>query len=203
MSKKIIVAGILALVVIGGIVYGVFLFSQKDFFGWRLNFGVDKIETNDYTGIGPDINFKYPKIFEIDSDQDKKYGKSYVVGLKLRTDNRTGCDVRTGGPELDLSKDAQTIADGIVGPIREKAKDFNLLEKSKVKIGGQDAFKVSFSFLDPIGARVRLDQIFVKNDGGNLIIICGTGEYQYGFFRKDFQLFYSSINFKNKLTNQN
>jgi len=198
MNKKRIFA-VIAILIVVALGYCVFLFSEKDFLGWRLNLGVTKIETSDYAGLAPNINFKYSKIFEIDSDQEKKYGAGYVVGLKLKTDNRTGCDIRLGGPELDFSKDAQALADTVIGSIKEKTKDFNLIEKNKMKIGGSDAFEVSFSFLDPIGARVRLDQISVKNGNNNFMIVCGTGEYQYDFFKKDFQSFYNSIDFNAKI----
>lgn len=197
MSKKATKIGI-AILAVALLVFA-YLFSQKDFFGWRLNLSLSKIEASDYKSIAPSISFKYPKIFEIDSDPEHKYGKDYVVGLKLKTDNRTGCDVRVGGPEIDLSKKTEDIVSEIVDPIKEKTKDFSLFENKKTKIGGSDGVRISFSFLDPIGARVRLDQIFVKNGGSNLIIICGTGEYQYDFFKKDFQFFYDSIDFETEL----
>jgi len=183
-------------------VYFAYRLSREDLFGWRLNFSLSKVETNDYQGISPTIAFNYPRIFEIDIDANKKYGKNYVAGIKLKTDDRTGCDIRLGGPELDFSKTAEELANEIVNPIKEKASNFQLLEKSKIKVGGRDALKVSFSFLDPIGARVRLDQIFTENNGEKFMIICGTGEYQYAFFQKDFNLFYSSINFEGKILDQ-
>lgn len=191
---------LLALIIlVGG--YFFYQLSQKDLFGWRLNFNLDKAETNNYQGLAPTIAFQYPKIFEIDLDKDKKYGAGYVAGIKLTTDDRTGCDIRKGGPQLDLAKNEQDLANEIIGPIKEKASGFQLLEKTKTKIGRKPAFQVSFSFLDPIGARVRLDQIFISGQE-NFMIICGTGEYQYSFFRKDFQIFYNSINFEGKILDQ-
>lgn len=175
--------------------YFTYRLSNKDLFGWRLNFGLSKVETKDYKSIAPNIAFKYPTIFELDVDKDKKYGTNYVVGIKLATDNRTGCDIRRDGPQLDLSKLEKELTDEITNPIKEKASDFQLIENKKVKIGQEPAFEVSFSFLDPIGARVRLDQIFISKQSINYMIICGTGEYQYEFFKKDFQTFYDSINF--------
>jgi hypothetical protein len=119
----------------------------------------------------------------------------------LTTDDRTGCDIRRGGPQLDLSKSNQEITNAIIGPIKDKASGFQLLENKAVSIGGRKAFQVSFSFLDPIGARVRLDQIFIP-EKENYMIICGTGEYQYTFFKKDFQTFYDSINFDGQILDQ-
>jgi len=167
----------------------------NDFLGWRLNLSLRKVETSDYQSFAPKIAFKYPKNFEIDSDPENRYGDSYLAGIKLRTDNRTGCDIRTNGTELDFSKTEDKLINNTISQIKDKASDFRLIQKQKISIGGRPAFKVSFSFLDPIGARVRLDQIFVKNDGTNYLIICGAGEYQFDFFEKDFGVVYKSVVF--------
>jgi len=193
-----IIAVALAVLIAG---YFAYQLSQKDLFGWRLNFSLSKVETNDYQGIAPTIAFRYPKIFDLDLDKDKKYGSAYVAGIKLTTDDRTGCDIRRDGPQLDLSKSSQALTEEITGPIKAKASNFQLLESDKASVGGRTAFRISFSFLDPIGARVRLDQIFLP-EKENYMIICGTGEYQYAFFKKDFQTFYDSINFEGKILDQ-
>ncbi len=199
---KILKISLIVLIALAVLLAGYFAYrlSQKDLFGWRLNFNLNKVETNTYTGFAPNIAFLYPKIFETDLDVDKKYGKGYVAGIKLKTDDRTGCDIRTNGPQLDFSQSEQVLTDTIINPIKEKASNFQLIEKGKLNIGGQKSFKVSFSFLDPIGARIRLDQIFTENQGTRFMIICGTGEYQYAFFHKDFQTFYDSINFSGKIS---
>lgn len=198
---KIFKISAVTLVVLAVLVFGYFAYrlSQKDLFGWRLNFNLNKVETGTYTSFAPNIAFLYPRIFEIDSNRER-YGKGYLVGIKLRTDDRTGCDIRLGGPELDFSKNIGDLTNEIINPIKEKASDFKLLENKKTKIGGRDALRFSFSFLDPIGARVRLDQAFVKDNNTRYFIICGTGEYQYDFFRKDFNVFYDSINFKGSIS---
>lgn len=186
----------LAILVVG---YFAYRLSQKDLFGWRLNFNLNKVETGTFTSFAPNLAFLYPRIFEIDSNRER-YGKGYLVGIKLKTDDRTGCDVRLGGPELDFSKNVAELTDEVIAPVKSKASDFKLIENKKTKIGGQDALRVSFSFLDPIGARVRLDQAFVKDKGTSYFIICGTGEYQYNFFQKDFNVFYDSLNFKGTIS---
>jgi len=201
MRKIIIYSTIFFIVVIlVGLSYGGYLLSKKDIFGWRFNFSFNKVETSDYKNIAPNLKFKYPNIFEIDNDKEQRYGKGYLTGIKLRTDNRTGCDIRTNGPQIDFSKSDQEITDSVISQIKDKAKDFKLIENGKITIGGRDAFKTSFSFLDPIGARVRLDQVFAQNENTNFFIICGTGEYQYDFFKKDFQVFYDSISFDSDLS---
>lgn len=185
-------------------VFAAYRLSQADFFGWRLNFMLDKVKTKEYNSFAPTVAFRYPEIFELDLDADDKYGRAYIAGIKLRTDDRTGCDLRRGGPELDFSKSSDELSQEVVAPISEKASGLEVLEKDKLSLGGQGAFKVSFSFLDPIGARIRLDQLFTKSkDGTRYMIICGAGEYQFSFFEKDFQVFYDSINFEGKLLKNN
>jgi hypothetical protein len=201
---RILKISVLIILMLAVLIFGYFAYrlSQKDLLGWRLNFSLNRVETKDYQGIAPTVAFKYPRIFELDLDKDKKYGSAYVIGMKLTTDDRTGCDVRRGGPELDFTKNVSALTDEIVAPVKSKASDFRLLESQKTTIGGRDALRISFSFLDPIGARVRLDQAFVKDKNINYFIICGTGEYQYNFFQKDFNVFYDSINFEGKILDQ-
>lgn len=201
---KILKISALVLLVLIVLIAGYFAYclSQKDLFGWRFNITLNKVKTKQYSSFAPTIAFLYPETFELDLDPEKKkYGKSYLVGMKLKTDDRTGCDIRLGGPELDFSKSTDELAQAIAGPIQEKASDFRLIKKEKTAIGGQEAFKISFSFLDPIGARIRLDQTFTKGkDGERYMMICGAGEYQFSFFQKDFSIFYDSINFDGKIS---
>ncbi|OGI28926.1 MAG: hypothetical protein A2288_02340 [Candidatus Moranbacteria bacterium RIFOXYA12_FULL_44_15] len=190
----------ISLILFIGVGFAAYRLSEEDLFGWRLNFTLDKVETKDYNSFAPTIAFRYPEIFELDLDTDNKFGPAYLAGIKLKTDDRTGCDLRTGGPELDFEKSADELSQAIVGPIGEKASGLKVIEKKKMFLGGEPAFKVSFSFLDPIGARIRLDQLFTKGKGGQrYMIICGAGEYQFSFFEKDFEVFYDSVNFEGKL----
>lgn len=189
--KKYFIVGI-AIILWMGTAY---VFTKRDFFGMRLNLDVRHIETANYASFAPNIAFKYPTIFEIDNDEQNKYGNGYVVGIKLKTDMRTGCDVRIDGPKMDFSQDTEKLTQLVTKEISQNAKDFTIIEKKKVKIDGRDGFKVAFSFLDPIGARVQLEQIFVRDHDVDYFIICGTGEYQYDFFKKDFDVFFDSIDF--------
>jgi hypothetical protein len=193
--KKLISSIIFGVILLSICIVGYMLFKQN-LFGWRGTLNISKIVTKNYTNYAPSFSFKYPDIFEIDSNQDAKYGKTYVVGIKLKTDNRTGCDIRLGGPEINFSSTDEQIIKEIADPIREKSKDFKLIEAKKTKFSNLDAFKFSFSFLDPIGARVRLDQVLVSSQNNRYIIICGAGEYQHSFFARDFDVFLNSLKFE-------
>lgn len=193
-KSLIIIFSVIILLVAGVSAYSLL---ESNLFGWTATLNLRRFETNDFKSLAPKLTFKYSNIFDIDIDRDKKYGEGYLVGLKLKTDSRTGCDVRTNGPEINFGMSDTEISNSVIGPIQAKASDFKLLSQQRSKIAERDAFMVSFSFLDPIGARVRLDQLFTSNpDGQNFMIICGTGEYQFPFFEKDFRIFYDSIGFK-------
>jgi hypothetical protein len=197
MRRRVVLACMV--VIVGMTAYSAYRVSRKDMFGWRLNWSVGRVETKTYTGLAPNIAFSYPETFEVDLNRER-YGKNYLVGIKLKTDERTGCDVRTGGPILDFDKSSTDLIEEVVAPIREKVSGFSLLESRKTFIGGKSALRVSFSFLDPIGARVRLDHLFTEDGGVRYFMICGTGEYQYEFFRKDFDVFYDSIDFSGDMS---
>lgn len=199
LKRILIVLGVLVIIFVA---LAGFYLSRNDLFGWRLDFTFGKVETNDYHSYAPTISFRYPTIFEVDLDTEHKYGKTYLAGIKLKTDNRTGCDIRTGGPELNFSLSDKELADEVVGVIQAKATEFKLVERKKMKLGGREAFRVSFSFLDPIGSRVQLDQTFTENDGTRYMIICGAGEQQHKFFNRDFQLFYNSVTFAEQIVEQ-
>ncbi len=191
-SSKVVIYISIVIFIIAGFLY---YFSQNDILGWRFNFQVQQIETKEYKGLAPNIKFEYPTIFEIDGDVNKKYGQTYVVGIKLKTDSRTGCDMRINGPKIDFSKSVDELSKEVTKEISQNAKEFKIISKEKILIGGNEAFKISFSFRDPLGSRIRLEQVFVANDDVNYFVICGTGEQQYDFFHKDFNIFFNSISF--------
>jgi len=185
---------LVGIIIVGGIGC-VYYFSQNDIYNWRLNFQIQQIETEEYKGLAPNIAFKYHTIFEIDGDVEGKYGQSYVVGIKLKTDNRTGCDVRINGPHIDFTKTEYELAKEVTDEISQKTKNFTIMTKEKILIDGNQAFKISFSFRDPLGSQVMLEQIFVSSGKFDYFIVCGTGKQQYNFFRKDFNSFFNSITF--------
>jgi hypothetical protein len=189
--KLSILFSILILLVVGFLYY----FSQNDIYNWRLNLQLQQVETKEYKGLAPNIAFEYSTIFEIDGDANGKYGQAYIAGIKLKTDNRTGCDIRINGPQLDFIKTENELAQEVTAEISKQAKNFKVISKEKMFIDGNEAFKITFSFKDPLGSRIMLEQVFVSNNKLNYFIICGTGEQQYDFFRKDFKSFFNSITF--------
>lgn len=178
------------------VILGIILYFSNSLFGWKMNFFLDKINYKNYSHIGPDFSFKYPDYFQIDNGEGKNYGTSYLTGLKLYSDSRTGCDIRFNTAGLNFQKSDREIANALIGEISKSAKDFNLIGYNRFKIDGENAFSLEFSFTDPINSKVYLNQILTGHGNNFYMIICGTGEYQYKFFKKDFESFLDSFHWK-------
>lgn len=188
--KKHIEQGLFFVIIIL-LISAFYIFFQKS--GWRFDWSVQKINYLKYEHIAPDFSFRYPDYFQFDGDKEKKFGADYIAGFRLKTDQRTGCDLRFNSFGLNFSKSDQEIEDAIKNDLSKSVKEFNLIETKRIKFGGEDAFAVDFTFLDPIGNRTRLTQIMVSYNKANYLAICGTGEYQYKFFQKDFADFFESF----------
>lgn len=178
------------------IILGIILYFSNSLFGWRMNFFLDKVHYKNYSHIGPDFSFEYPDYFQIDSGEGKNYGTGYLTGIKLNSDSRTGCDIRLNAAGLNFQKSDEEITKALTGELSKSAKDFRLISSKRFKIDGENAFSLEFSFTDPINSRVHLNQIITGHNNNFYMIICGTGEYQYRFFERDFQSFLDSFNWE-------
>jgi hypothetical protein len=181
------------------IVLGVRKFGNLEILGWRLDAKLTKVNYREYNHVAPDFSFRYPDYFQTDDDSQHKYGDNYAAGFKLKSDQRTGCDVRTASAGINFKKSDQEIQAALVKELSQNAKDFKLLSSERMKIGGEDAYLVSFSFTDPIGSTARLSQIMTSHAGENYLLICGTGDYQYQFFSRDFDNFLRSFSWNSGL----
>jgi hypothetical protein len=161
--------------------------------GWRLEWSLQKINYLKYNHIGPDFNFRYPDYFHFDADTEKRFGQDYIAGFKLKTDQRTGCDLRYNSFGLNFQKSDKEIQEAIEKDLSQNAKEFTLINGKRTKFGGEDAFLAEFSFIDPTGNLVRLSQILTSHGGADYLAVCGTGDYQYKYFQKDFYDFYENF----------
>lgn len=184
---------LLILAVASGVVKGIMLWSNNNVTGIRMNFGVSRVQYENYSHIGPDFSFKFPSTFVADNDEEKKYGDSYLGGFRLKGDQRTGCDVRSNPVGINFQKSDQEIRNAIVSDLSAHIKDFKEVSSLRTKIGGENAYKIEFSFTDPLGNRTRVAQAITSRDGNNYVFVCGTGEYQYDFFSADFNDFFKSF----------
>lgn len=193
-KKRKITRNLLNLIMVVLVVGTFFIFIQKS--GWRLNWFLEKISYQKYEHIGPNFSFRYPDYFQLDVDEQKKFGDKYIAGIRLKTDQRTGCDLRYNSVGIDFQKTDQEIRNAISAELSQGAKEYELVSSERIKLDGEDAFLAEFTFLDPTGSVVRLSQIITSHAGANFILICGTGDYQYRYFQKDFQDFLDSFEWR-------
>ena len=169
------------------VILAFFVYFQKA--GWRLDWSVQKINYQKYSHIGPDFSFHYPDYYQFDGDTDKKFGDQYIAGFRLKTDQRTGCDLRYSSFGLNFQKSDMEIQNAIKADLSKSIKGFNLLSVKRIKFGAEDAFLAEFNFLDPTNNTMRLSQTLTSHAGADYIVVCGTGDYQYKYFQKDFKNF--------------
>jgi len=184
---------LLVVIFYAAIVLGIVSFFTGNLFGWKTDVFINKVSYKTYSHIAPNFSFKYPSYFGVDNGEGKNYGTSYLAGLKLDSDSRTGCDIRLNGAGLNFKKSDDEIKKALIAEVSKGAKDFNLLNAKRIKVNGEDAFSLEFAFTDPIGGKVRLNQILTGHNNNFYLFICGTGEYQYKYFEKDFQSFIDSF----------
>lgn len=183
-----VIAAVAFIAVVG---VGAWRAQQQD--GMRFFWKLEKVDYRQYRHLGPNFSFAYPDYYVIDEDAEKKFGADYLAGMRLKTDRRTGCDIRNNPFGLNFSKSDDEIRTALEKDLSASAKEFRSISADRIRIDGEDAFELEFSFTDPINDRVRLSQTIVSHGGGNYMIVCGTGEYQYPFFQDDFDDFYSKI----------
>jgi hypothetical protein len=175
------------------ILIGLSFFVVLNRSGWRMDWSLQKINYLKYSHIGPDFSFRYPDHFHLDMNEDKKFGETYIAGFKLRTDQRTGCDIRYNEVGLNFQKSDQEIQTAIEKDLAKNTKEFQLLKGRRMRMGGEEAFAVDFNFLDPTGNKVHLMQLLTSHAGSDYLMVCGTGEYQYRYFQKDFDEFFEEF----------
>lgn len=165
---------------------------SKVFF-WRVDVFVEKMEYQKYSHIAPDFSFSYSDQYVFDSNEGNKYGNDYLGGFRLKSDQRTGCDIRSNPVGINFKKSEQEIRDALQKEFSVKVKDFKMIDGRFSKIDGESAFVLEFSFTDPVGATLRLNQVMVSHGGADYLLVCGTGDYQYKYLRKDFEHFFDSF----------
>jgi hypothetical protein len=194
--KKIVLV-LAALIVVAGVVKGAMLWSSTHLLGLRTRLTISRVQYSPYSHIGPDFSFKFPDYFLADSDEQKKYGDSYLGGFRLKGDQRTGCDVRSNPVGINFQKSDKVIHDAVIGDLAAHIKDFQEVSAERRTIGGENAYVVEFTFTDPLNSRTRISQTITSHAGNNYVFVCGTGEYQYGFFADDFNDFLKSFRWTN------
>lgn len=190
---------ILQLVIAIIFVLGLISYLKGDIFGLRTDIFIKKISYKKYDHLAPNFSFKYPDYYTLDNDPNNLYGENYATGFKLTTDSRAGCDVRMTSTGINFKKSDADIKKALVEDIAKSAKDFELIKAKRIKIGGEDAFSVEFTFTDPLNNKVKINQIMTSSQNNHFLIMCGTGAYQYQYLEKDFEDFIKSFKWKSDM----
>ncbi len=183
-----IVAVILA--ILGGSYY--YLSSQ----GYILKFSLSKPEYLEYKNLSPSFGFSYPSKFVLDKDEENRFGETYLVGLKLPSDNRVGCDVRAVKGQLNLEGEIGAVAEKLAQQVSKGAEEFQVLGSEFREIGGEKAVLLEISFKGPLGETMRTDQVFAARKDNVYTLICGATEGTYEFFAEDFSYFLDTFSWQ-------
>ena len=173
------------------LLFGVYYYLSSK--GYILRFSFFKPEYLEYSQESPKISFSYPSRFTIDKDKENRFGKDYVVGIKLPSDPRVGCDIRQIKGKLNLSGELTTVTDNLAKQISQGSKNFEVLNSTFIEIDGEKAIKLNIQFTGPLEETMRTDQVFTTHGGSVYTIICGTTKDTYQYFEEDFDYFFENF----------
>lgn len=165
-------------------------------YGWEFSFPVKVVKLEKHAIAQAKASFSYPQIFSLDEDKQGRYGADYLAGFHLANDKRIGCDVRRSAAGVNLAKSDEEISAAIKNDLEKNVKGFAAYEFERDEIGGQEAARVSFELVDPLGSTLKVTQGMVSQEGRNYLVVCGAGKGVYGFFEKDFERFFRSFEWK-------
>lgn len=191
--KKIwigVAAAAVILTIVGG---GYHYFSSR---GYVFKFSLSKPEYLDYKNLSPGFGFSYPSKFVLDKDEEGRFGNTYLIGIKLPSDNRVGCDVRAATGKLNLQGDLEEITAKLAQDISQGAKGFEVINSSLVKLSDEEGIKLEIVFTGPLGETMRTDQVFAAHGDKVYTLICGATKGTYEFFAEDFSYFLDSFSWK-------
>lgn len=146
-----------------------------------------------YTQEEHGIKFRHTDHYVIDTDEKQKYGESYIVGLHMVNDARTGCDIRYNAVGINFAKSDQEINDAIYNDLAKNVKGLSEYQGKRITIDGEDAMRVDFLLTDPLGNILHISQAIVSHEGDDYLIACGGNASQYTYFAQDFQLLFDSL----------
>jgi len=174
---------VVILAVLGGGYY--YLCSQ----GYIAGFPFSKPEYLDYQNESPRFSFSYPSKFVLDKDKENRFGETYLVGIKLASGARVGCDVRVISGQLSLEGELEEITKSLADQISQDAEGFEVLNSSLIELGGEKGIKLEVSFAGPSGETMRADQVFAAHKEKVYTLVCGAPKNTYDSFVEDFSYF--------------
>lgn len=178
-------------------IYSLHLVTQKyASYGVRLHAPVSLEKYHTYKDHDKDVTFRYVDDYVIDMDDQNKYGEAYIAGMHRKDDMRTGCDVRYNAVGINFAKTDQEISDAIYQDLSHSVKGLENFSSERKNIDGENAMRVDFELVDPLGSTLRISQMIVTHNDVNYLIACGSNASHHEFFEDDFQLFFESLKWK-------
>lgn len=181
-------AVLLGVLVIGGGAY-YYLSSQ----GIITRFSLFRPNYLEYRSGSPPFSFSYPSRFTVDQDPDNIFGDDYLVGIKLPSDSRIGCDVRGMKGQLRLTEDIDEVTSKLMATVSAGAEDYQILKSSFLEIDGEPGVSLLASFKGPLDEVIQTRQVFTAHGDLVYTLLCGTSRDTYEFFAKDFDHFIKSF----------
>lgn len=174
--------------------YGLHLVTQRyATYGVRFHVPITLEKYHTYSDQDKDVTFRYTDRYVIDMDDQHKYGASYIAGMHRADDVRTGCDIRFNAVGINFAKTDQEINDAIYRDLSQSVKGLADFTGERMVIDGENAMRVDFDLVDPLGSTLRISQVIVTHNDVNYLIACGSNASQYEFFESDFQLLFESL----------
>lgn len=165
--------------------------SQMQSWSLRFNSPIETVEHQEFKN--ENFSFFFPERYVLDKNEQKKFGADYLAGFHLADDDRTGCDVRSSEIGINFSKSDQEIKDAFIKELSANVKGFDQFKGERLQIGKRDAFKVSFLLTDPLGNKLKINQVLLSGNNENYLLVCGSGSAMEKFFQKDFNDFFKSF----------
>ena len=182
------------LIVIAAIIAGAWAIKKLSLsWGLRFHAPIEIISYQRHVQSNPNFSFVFSKKYLFDGDDQKKYGADYLAGFHIQNDQRTGCDVRKTNIGLNFAKSDLEINDAISKDLSAHVKGFANYSGTRIKIDNQAAMRTEFLLTDPLDNTLHIVQVMVSNGGQNYLLVCGSGESQYEFYKKDFETFLDSF----------
>ena len=142
------------------------------------------------------FSFSYSSKFKLDEDEARQFGESYLVGFKLPSDSRIGCEVRGVQGNLVLGEDLPAVAGKLADVLSAGTEGFTVLDSAFVNVGGGRGIKLAVSFRGPGGETLRSDQVFTSREDRVYTWTCGAPEGAYQSYADDFAYFFKNFSWK-------
>lgn len=192
-AKKIgyVLLAILLVLILG---WGIMRMVNAPSWGLRFHAPIERVKYQTHNDPAGKFSFVFPVRYTFDSDEQKKFGADYMAGFHLNADSRTGCDVRASEVGINFAKSDQEISEAIAKELSVNVKGLENFSGQRIKLNKRDAFAVNFSLIDPLGNKLRINQILISSPKQeNYLLVCGSGEAQAEFFAQDFADFLRSF----------